>query len=482
MSRLIGSFIFRFSRNIENSLADKSSVKNFDEEKYPDDHRASFRKTLGLTGNSAEFYPSSTEYTNYVKACNTGIFDSKIVKAKLVDPAAANYWEMYSTDNSAISNTIVPPAFGSVHFDLNILELYAMSLARDIPFSEWQTSDVISKIYVEYKDFSEQFPNYFGQGLFEGNLVGESIGPYISQFLYSDIISGCMTTSQKIKILTPGQNYISDINTYNKIHNGVKPDNVANKFLPNPRYIITLRDLASYVYTDYPCMAFSNAALILLSNFPTKLVTYKNKPFVGFIGLGLPFVLDLVYRATNLALRAAWFHKWKVHRVLRPEEYAYELNKNPTDLIKGSVIVSTATADSGNILLPQGYPEGCPTHPSFPSGHGTIAGACVTVLKALFLDDLFINPQIPTNDGSSLLPYTGQDAIDLKIHGELNKLAANIGAGRSAAGIHYRFDNEEGVLLGEKVAIALLREAKEQLRTSDVTFTFTSFLGKNITI
>ena len=39
---------------------------------------------------------------------------------------------------------------------------------------------------------------------------------------------------------------------------------------------------------------------------------------------------------------------------------------------------------NGTALLPQAYAEGCPIHPAYPSGHATIAGACVTVLKAFF--------------------------------------------------------------------------------------------------
>ncbi len=30
------------------------------------------------------------------------------------------------------------------------------------------------------------------------------------------------------------------------------------------------------------------------------------------------------------------------------------------------------------------FPEGSPTHPSYGAGHATVAGACVTILKAWF--------------------------------------------------------------------------------------------------
>jgi hypothetical protein len=59
-------------------------------------------------------------------------------------------------------------------------------------------------------------------------------------------------------------------------------------------------------------------------------------------------------------------------------------------------------------LRPQAFPEGCPTHPSYTAGHATVAGACVTVLKALF-DETFVlqNPVMTSEDGLSLVPYTG---------------------------------------------------------------------------
>src|SRR5438132_8173875 len=50
--------------------------------------------------------------------------------------------------------------------------------------------------------------------------------------------------------------------------------------------------------------------------------------------------------------------------------------------------------------LPSAYPEGCPQHPSYAEGHGAIAGACVTVLKAFFNENSVIpNPVVASDDG-----------------------------------------------------------------------------------
>ena len=72
------------------------------------------------------------------------------------------------------------------------------------------------------------------------------------------------------------------------------------------------------------------------------------------------------------------------------------------------------------------FVEGCPMHPSYGAGHATVAGASVTMLKALFDESFPItNPVVPSPDGQTLIPYTGSDANKLTLGGELNKLAAN---------------------------------------------------------
>ncbi|MEM7163573.1 MAG: hypothetical protein AAF487_14165, partial [Bacteroidota bacterium] len=35
-------------------------------------------------------------------------------------------------------------------------------------------------------------------------------------------------------------------------------------------------------------------------------------------------------------------------------------------------------------FLPMAFPEGSPMHPAYGAGHATVAGACVTILKAFF--------------------------------------------------------------------------------------------------
>jgi hypothetical protein len=128
---------------------------------------------------------------------------------------------------------------------------------------------------------------------------------------------------------------------------------------------------------------------------------------------------------------------------------------------------SRAPADPNydTYLLPQMFPEGSPAHPSWPSGHATVAGACVTVLKAIFDDCHFIiDPHSPPGNPQ---PYPSA-AAPLYLRDELDKLATDIAFGRNFAGVHYRSDGEHGILLGEEVAIRYLqdhlREYREKFR------------------
>jgi hypothetical protein len=111
---------------------------------------------------------------------------------------------------------------------------------------------------------------------------------------------------------------------------------------------------------------------------------------------------------------------------------------------------------TGSYLLPQVFPEGCPIHPSYPSGHAAVAGACAVVLKACF-DGLMLLPGCvePTEDGESLKPCHD---FSPTVQDEIDKLAYNIAMGRNWAGIHFRSDNEAGLALGENVGISVLQD------------------------
>jgi hypothetical protein len=70
----------------------------------------------------------------------------------------------------------------------------------------------------------------------------------------------------------------------------------------------------------------------------------------------------------------------------------------------------------------------------------------------------------------------------MTVGGELNKLAGNISLFRNAAGVHWRSDHTESILLGERVAIQLLQELSLTFNEDDAFFQFTRFDGITLRI
>jgi hypothetical protein len=108
------------------------------------------------------------------------------------------------------------------------------------------------------------------------------------------------------------------------------------------------------------------------------------------------------------------------------------------------------------LLAAAGLPNGVAAAFVLSGGARGDGWAGITVLKALFNESfVFPSPVIASDDGLSLVPYTG---APLTVGGELNKLASNISLGRDAAGVHYRPDGVEGIKLGEAIAIPILQD------------------------
>jgi len=266
----------------------------------------------------------------------------------------------------------------------------------------------------------------------------------------------------------------------------------AEAFDPQQRYLRNGRDLAAYLFRDFSYQAFMNAALILLGHGPAAIDDgnpYKAIANQGsFVSFGGPDILSAVADVACHALRAAWHQKWAIHRVLRPEAFGIRVHNTMTGAkeypIHPALFSSPALAETfarhASYLLPMAYPGGSPTHPSYVAGHATIAGACVTILKAYFKESFALPGTVAANDeGTALVPYGG---AALTLGGELNKLAANISLGRDIAGVHYWSDGIVGMQLGEQVAIGYLADLKGCYSERFAGFSLTRFDGTTITI
>jgi hypothetical protein len=278
-------------------------------------------------------------------------------------------------------------------------------------------------------------------------------------------------------------------------------------FDPVLRYLRAGRDLAAYTHVDVLFQAYFVAALVLGGiNAPVN----PGNPYLtsrtqkGFGTLGGPDAVASITAMASSALKAAWFHKWMINLRLRPEEYgalvqARLTSSSPVPMaaaalhsdVLNSAVLPLIQSAYGSYLLPQAFPEGSPTHPCYPTGHGTVAGACITALKFFFDGSQKIRPLLtaarrdvamPSTDGLSLNTYTGSDRDTLDINGELNKLAHNISFGHGIhSGIHFRSSTFWSILLGEQVALSILRD-RAMSYNEPFNITITKFDGTSASI
>ena len=249
-------------------------------------------------------------------------------------------------------------------------------------------------------------------------------------------------------------------------------------------------------------------AFLLLSQIGTPL--NPGNPYIGsttqkpFGTLGGPDAAGTLTEMATRALKGAWFHKWVVNLRMRPEEYgalvqAHLTNSQPVPQastalhpdVLNSAVLGLIHSQFGSFLLPQAFPEGSPTHPCYPTGHGTVAGACITALK-FFLDcsqpiqpllqSAGLSASQASPDGSAIAAVDTTTANSLTINGELNKLAWNVSLGHGIhAGIHFRSSTYQSILLGEKIALAILRD-RAQSYFEPFSISITKFDGTTATI
>jgi hypothetical protein len=413
----------------------------------------------------------------------------------LVDPQAGLAFDLETCDPTQHA---IPPfdRLTSPGLAAQMVESYWMALARDVPFSRYASDPMIAAAAAELNDLAAyKGPRINGsvapQSLFRGFTAGDIVGPFVSQFFIQPFTYGVMPFVG-YKTTLPGD-FVTGYNQWIKVQNGQKPFQNEN---PDPtlRFVRDGRDLAEYVHNDVLYQEYLNAALMLMNmhaplNSGNPYDSLKSE--TGFITFGFPMIQVLVAEVMARALKNAWFQKWFIHRMARPEETAglvnFALTAGKRYPLDPSVLNSKAAAAvlkrNGNYFLPLSYPEGCPQHPSYPSGHATAAGASVTVLKWFFDENFVIpNPLTTTDGGTSTVPYTGSDAGKIRVGGELNKLASNVGIGRAFSGIHWRQDVQQGMLLGEEIAINLLKDQARLYNENYKGFTFTRFDGTKITV
>jgi len=360
----------------------------------------------------------------------------------------------------------------SAWYAAELVEVYWQSLLRDVNFDQFGLEPVSVAAIAELNTLS----GYKGpkpvnaSNIFRGNSTGCLTGPYLSQFFYLPANEGYNNVDQQIFPYTPNLDFLTVWSDYIGVANGGPAPGTQTTISPK-RYMVDGRDLATYVHHDVLFQAYYNALLVLLTlGAPLKpQVPYQTLPSgrteMGFATFGNPHLQHAVVEPAIYALRATWMQKWFVHRRLRPEEggarvdrmkFGYATYPLHADLLNSQAVIGSFTK-FGSYLLSQAYPEGCPAHPSYPAGHATVAGACVTMLKFWFNETWLIPaPVKPSADGSTLLSIVA----NLTVGGELDKLAYNVALGRDWAGVHYRSDGDQGLRLGQAMAMSFLQQQK----------------------
>ena len=423
---------------------------------------------------------------------------------RLTNPQSGLAYDMQGPDSHALVQPPAP-AFASRQQAAEISEDYWMALLRDVPYSQYSGNPIANAAAADLTLYGADFIGPKSGGdvttatLFRGLAPGDVAGPYLSQFFYQDCNFGANKIEQKIRTTVPGVDYMTDFNTWLAVQRGIAQP--ADAFDPVPRYMRNGRDLGQFVHVDVLFQAYFKTFLILDgagAPFDDGNPYNNNPNQMGFGTFGGPHVATLLCEVATRALKAVWFEKWYVHRRLRPEAMAERVDRT---LFHGAGYpvheeIRNSFSDSnrlkgfmpaGNALLPMAFPEGSPAHPSYGAGHATVAGACVTILKACFkestrLVDIGLNPVQPADDGLSLVPYLGSDAGDLTVGGELNKIAANVALGRNTAGVHWRSDATESFKIGEQIAIGILKDQRACYNEVFNGFSLTKFDGTTITV
>ena len=418
-------------------------------------------------------------------------------------PQGGFAFDLEGTDAYQFGAPLVPaaPAAASDLSAVELLEHYWASLLRDVPFTQYASNTAAIQAAQETSGLSVYQGPRNGSGtvtpdlLFRGAFPGETLGPYISQFFIRPTSLGQQPIGQQQMTYLPGD-YMTTFSDWLTVQSG-NVTGLVNQIDPQLRFVRSGRDLAAWTHTDILYQAYFVAFLVLNT---IKAPLNPGNPYIGsrtengFGTFGGPDFAATLAEVATRALKAVWYQKWQVHLRPRPEHtgglvhliktgQAANTSAKLSDLILNSQGLQQSFNKYQTWLLSQAFPEGSPTHPAYPTGHGVVAGACITILK-FFFDGNFVIPNavVPSDDGLSLDSYTGSDAGQLTVNGELNKLGHNVSFGHGIhAGIHWRTDTDVSLKLGEAVALAILHD-RAQTYNEKFTVQLTKFDGTTVAI
>jgi len=488
--------------------------------------------TKGLK-HDADGHVDPESYASFLKALQTrkpSDFENIILggTAKLADPQGPLTTALEGINNSQLAIPVAAK-LNSAALAVEHIEIYWQALLRDVPFSEY-TDNTSNPLVLAAVAELNRLPEYRGPKI-NGKVTPETLfrstalyvdytadrsgkkgkyvvppetlkGPYISQFLLRAVPAwGTFAAQPQLRPIQKfGESFGTTFDEWLKLRNGISTGRTITSETGR-RHIINGRDLAWLARSSGP--TYLHALQILLA------APVAGNPLAGGIGAPLNpanpyvnsktqssgssfssgFIQGLLALASSLAIKTSYYQNWYVDRRLRPEDFGglvhKVLAKGANYPIHRDVLESDAVArtfaENGSYLLPLASNVGAPTHPGYPSGATISAATPVTLLKAFFDENYVIpNPvQVDPADPTKLIPYEGEP---LTIGGELNKLVNNVGFGRNFNGFHTRADISASHVLGESLAISILRDQKFTYNEDFNGYSFTRFDGTKVTV
>ncbi|CAM9244255.1 unnamed protein product [Ectocarpus sp. 13 AM-2016] len=486
-------------------------ITNGDETNVPDFigqfHKSLPHDNFGTVSKTSYQKLLDCVFSADVNVCDQVPSGASIRGAKMINPLGGTAHQVDGADSDNVFIT-TPDGVLSEELAAQMVEVYWMALTRDIPFSEFATNSLVRAA----AENLERLPAFKGlnipksaggkidpmQDLFRTDWPGVTAGPVVSQLLLSDFAIDNIVVPPKQVTLVKDMDYMTTFQDWLDVQNGASK--VETEFVDEdkPLFIRNGRDLAALAFTDLLYTEAFRAALVM---FRQGILSSAEGPYsaserqVGFATFGEPHILTSL-AASSSSTRHAWYAKWQVHRVLRPEAYGGLVHNTltgrlhtplPKTILQNTELLNRVRTHNakrngdgkgghgdGTYLLPMAVAEGSPVHPAYPSGHAINLGAYITTLKAFlgfelgqrcYLGDLVVSNDEGTKrieyvprKGETCIDQNGREVQGLTYEGELNKVASNVIIGRSHIGVHYRMDGVYGALMGETSAVRRLQQ------------------------
>jgi hypothetical protein len=238
-------------------------IPNGDERRYPN-FIGNFSKGLKHNPPLGEVDPDAYRaFLNALRQSTAAALNNLALggNTKLVNPLAGLALDLEGTDSHQL---VIPPfpQLASRALADQAVELYWMALCRDVNFTDYESDPTAVAANNELSNLPSPYAGVTAQTLFRGLTAGDSIGPYVSQFLLKRFNYGPYAMSGLMSAPVAGDDYLTTADGWLASQNGQGPFG-SNQLDPTPRFIRNGRDLSNYVHKDPNAGLFRQVRSIL---------------------------------------------------------------------------------------------------------------------------------------------------------------------------------------------------------------------------